>query len=192
MIFMGQEWGASTPFPFFTDHNPALGEAIKAGRREEFSHFAAFREPLELDKLPNPQAVETFRASKLIWDERKNEPHASTLQLYKAAFALRSSHLAFRPLQRNSWTVTSLACGVGAIRLHSVECDWLVIFDLVGGHSGTLKGELLFEKIAGIWEIVFSTSDTRFGGDGTCGIDLVSMEARFPTPETVVLRAFPI
>lgn len=91
LLFMGQEWGASTPFQFFTDHEAELGEKISAGRRAEFQHFKAFAEASARDRIPDPQAAETFMRSKLRWDERSEGQHATLLDLYKALLALRRS-----------------------------------------------------------------------------------------------------
>jgi maltooligosyltrehalose trehalohydrolase len=62
LLFMGEEYDEAHPFQFFTDHDdPAIAEATRAGRREEFARFAAFAR----DSVPDPQDVETFRRSKL-------------------------------------------------------------------------------------------------------------------------------
>ncbi|MGB8170487.1 MAG: alpha-amylase family glycosyl hydrolase, partial [Chthoniobacteraceae bacterium] len=189
MLFMGQEWAASTPFLFFTDHTPELGKLIVAGRREEFRHFAAFRAPEVLEKLPNPQAPRTFGASKLVWEERLRGAHAQALELYKTCLALRAGDAAFRPVSRDSWQVEVLASGIGVLRLHSTGGDWMVLFDLHGDHETSLANEPFFQLERGTWEVVLWTNETRFGGDGQCAVDPVILRATFATPETVVLRA---
>ncbi len=85
LLFMGQEWGASTPFQFFTDHDEELGALVTEGRRREFAHFAAFADPTQRASIPDPQRVETFERSKLRWDERSQAPHDQVLQLYRGA-----------------------------------------------------------------------------------------------------------
>lgn len=89
LLFMGQEWGASTPFQFFTDHDAELGALVTEGRRREFAHFAAFADPAQRATIPDPQARATFERSKLRWDEREAEPHATILDLYRALLAFR-------------------------------------------------------------------------------------------------------
>jgi maltooligosyltrehalose trehalohydrolase len=96
LLFMGQEWGASTPFLFFTDHNAELGRAVTTGRREEFRRFAAFADPDRRARIPDPQRPETFLASRLRWDEQEREPHRSLLQLYRRLLALRRTEPALR------------------------------------------------------------------------------------------------
>ena len=85
MLFQGEEWGASTPFLYFTDHHdPELGRAVSEGRRREFASFG-----WRADDVPDPQAVETFERSKLDWDEREKPPHAELLDWHRSLIALR-------------------------------------------------------------------------------------------------------
>ena len=67
---MGQEWAATSPFLFFTDHKPELGRLVTDGRRKEFADFRAFTDPAARAPHPRPQAEETFRRSRLDWNER--------------------------------------------------------------------------------------------------------------------------
>ncbi|MDE8346093.1 MAG: malto-oligosyltrehalose trehalohydrolase [Acidocella sp.] len=63
MMFMGEEWGETRPFLFFTDHGEELGELVRAGRRREFAQFAGFADAESREKIPDPNARETFSAS---------------------------------------------------------------------------------------------------------------------------------
>jgi maltooligosyltrehalose trehalohydrolase len=91
LLFMGQEWAATAPFQFFTDHESELGKLISEGRREEFRHFKAFADPALRDAIPDPQAAETFERSRLNWSERRTEPHRDILDLYRQMLRLRRS-----------------------------------------------------------------------------------------------------
>lgn len=85
MLFQGEEWGASTPFLYFTDHRePELGEAVRRGRREEFAAFGW--DPVQ---IPDPQAEDTFLRSKLRWDEMERDPHAGILKWHRSLIRLR-------------------------------------------------------------------------------------------------------
>ncbi len=86
MLFQGEEWAASTPFQFFTNHNPELGKLVSAGRRKEFAAFGW--NPAD---IPDPQSPATFQRSKLNWDERRQPPHAEMLDWYRRLIALRRS-----------------------------------------------------------------------------------------------------
>jgi malto-oligosyltrehalose trehalohydrolase len=85
MLFMGEEWGADTPWQFFTDHtDPFLAEAVSNGRRSEFAaHGWGFAD------VPDPQDKETFLRSKLDWSQPGREPHGSLLRWYRSLLALR-------------------------------------------------------------------------------------------------------
>jgi len=87
MLFMGEEWGADTPWQFFTDHtDPGLAAAVSSGRRSEFkAHGWGFAD------VPDPQEKETFLRSKLDWTQRDREPYRSVLDWYRALLALRRS-----------------------------------------------------------------------------------------------------
>jgi maltooligosyltrehalose trehalohydrolase len=87
MLFMGEEWGASSPFQYFTDHrDPALGRLVSEGRRREFASFG-----WQPEDVPDPQDPATFERSKLRWDEVASTPHAELLQWHKDLIALRRS-----------------------------------------------------------------------------------------------------
>ena len=69
LIFMGEEWAASTPFLFFCDFCGELGEAVRNGRKEEFGRYPDFQDPAKRDRIPDPIEVDAFNASKLDWSE---------------------------------------------------------------------------------------------------------------------------
>ncbi|WP_026546276.1 malto-oligosyltrehalose trehalohydrolase [Paenarthrobacter nicotinovorans] len=85
MLFMGEEFGASTPWQFFTSHpEPELGKATAEGRIKEFERMG-----WDPAVVPDPQDPETFQRSKLNWDEAGEGDHARLLQLYKDLAQLR-------------------------------------------------------------------------------------------------------
>ena len=85
MLFQGEEWGASTPFQYFTDYlEPELAKAIRDGRHRELAAFG-----WKTEAIPDPQAPDTFLRSKLIWKELSREPHAGLLDWHRQLIALR-------------------------------------------------------------------------------------------------------
>ena len=85
MLFQGEEWGASTPFQYFTDHpDPVLGQAVSEGRRNEFGYFG-----WQPEQVPDPQDEATFVSSRLDWAELDRHPHATLLAWYRRLIALR-------------------------------------------------------------------------------------------------------
>jgi maltooligosyltrehalose trehalohydrolase len=89
MLFMGEERGASTPFPFFCDFEPDLAQLVTRGRREEFARFPEFSNPATRDCIPDPGAEETFRKAILDWERLEETEHAGWLELYGGLLALR-------------------------------------------------------------------------------------------------------
>lgn len=86
MLFQGEEWAASTPFQYFTDHQDAdLGRAVSEGRRREFTAFGWAAE-----EVPDPQGPATFARSRLDWSELDDPGHAEMLGWYRALIELRS------------------------------------------------------------------------------------------------------
>jgi len=131
LLFMGQEWAASSPFLYFTDHHAALGEQVTRGRRQEFAGFAKFA-AAALATIPDPQASDTFERSKLQWAERERPPHAGILQLHRRLLALRATHPALRrpeydttgaqALDEHTVTITRTSAGqtlLAVVRLSS-------------------------------------------------------------------------
>jgi maltooligosyltrehalose trehalohydrolase len=85
MLFQGEEWAASTPFQYFTDHrDPTLGDAVSRGRRAEFAAFG-----WDPERVPDPQHAETWARSKLDWHEPGAGVHADVLAWYRSLIALR-------------------------------------------------------------------------------------------------------
>jgi maltooligosyltrehalose trehalohydrolase len=87
MFFQGEEWGASTPFLYFSDHrDPALAQMVREGRRREFAAFA------KAGEIPDPQSAKTWARSQLAWDELAQPRHAEILDWHKRLIRLRRSN----------------------------------------------------------------------------------------------------
>jgi maltooligosyltrehalose trehalohydrolase len=88
MLFQGEEFGASSPFQYFTHHDdPELARQVSDGRKNEFKGFGWSPE-----EIPDPQEEETFQRSKLNWEEIAGEPHAVLLEWHKQLIRLRRAH----------------------------------------------------------------------------------------------------
>ncbi|NIL74522.1 MULTISPECIES: malto-oligosyltrehalose trehalohydrolase [Rhodococcus] len=88
MLFMGEEWGASTPFQFFTSHpEPELGKATAEGRKAEFAEHG-----WDSDDIPDPQDPQTFLRSKLDWSELGDGDHERLLETYRGLLSLRKQY----------------------------------------------------------------------------------------------------
>jgi maltooligosyltrehalose trehalohydrolase len=112
LLFMGEEWAASTPFLYFTGHESAtLGRAVTEGRRREFAAFG-----WDPQQVPDPQDPATFAASKLRWEERGEPEHAATLDWYRALIALRRATPELHDGRRDLTEVT-----------HDEDAGWLTL-----------------------------------------------------------------
>ena len=105
MLFMGEEWAATTPFPFFCDYHGELAEAVKKGRGEQLSNQDPKPSDDEMRRAPDPQAQSTLRSAQLNWNEVAEPEHARVLDWYSRVLAVRQR--AVVPL------LTGLVCSCG-------------------------------------------------------------------------------
>jgi maltooligosyltrehalose trehalohydrolase len=126
LLFMGQEWAATTPFQFFTDHDEELGRLVSEGRLNEFRHFESFRDPDARRRIPDPQAPETFLRSRLRWEERARGEHRRVLELYRSLLRLRQIDPVFKSSGREQLEVGAHG-PVLVVRRWSAEGDRLLL-----------------------------------------------------------------
>lgn len=117
LLFMGEEWAASTPFLFFCDFSEDLHEAVREGRRREFARFERFRAPAAREVIPDPDAADTFTRSRLDWRERGEPGHRDWLAFYRRLLRLRAERLLPR-------LEGSRALGAGALGPAAVQAAW--------------------------------------------------------------------
>ena len=165
MLFMGQEFAASTPFLFFTDFNPELGRLVTEGRRSEFAAFRAFADPDMRDSIPDPQEEATFLASRLDLQERRT--NAPIYRLYQELLALRTGD----PVLRHGDRATTRAVAVGAQIV--VVHRWRGTAHRVLVANFGAATNLLLANTPGLrdvpvaaWHLLLSTADPQFGGGG--------------------------
>lgn len=188
LLFMGQEWAASAPFQFFTDHDPELGRLVTEGRRKEFAGFPEFADPDALTRIPDPQVFDTFARSKLDWLEPEKGEHAAVLALYEECFRLRADHAAFRPATRDGWTILASE-EIVAIGYRDLKSAFLLLVNLWGPCTSRISGfnpNIIPEGLS--WEVVLSSNEARFGGGGS-GFAQHDLEVTFADTETVLLQA---
>lgn len=107
MLFMGEEWGASTPWQFFTSHpEPELAAATREGRKAEFARMG-WDESL----VPDPNDPATFERSKLDWSELDEPAHARLLSLYRALARLRREHAELTDPDQRGHAAESVGAG---------------------------------------------------------------------------------
>jgi maltooligosyltrehalose trehalohydrolase len=149
LLFQGEEWGAQTPFLYFTDHeDPDLGRRVAEGRSREFS---AFRWQ---GAVPNPQEADTFERSKLNWSELSAPPHAELLEWYRELISIRRDKVV---LPRES-----RADSAKAVTNFDADAGWLTFV-----HNGVLavfNFAALSQTVprpGGEWKLVLSSDPTE-------------------------------
>jgi maltooligosyltrehalose trehalohydrolase len=105
LIFMGEEFGAETPFFFFCDFEKDLAAAVASGRRNEFARFAKFNDPAKREHIPDPTSAATFEASQLRWSLIDQSPYQDWLRFYSKLLRLRCQYIV--PLVSTSCVVDS-------------------------------------------------------------------------------------
>jgi len=93
LLFMGEEFGAATPFLFFCDFGADLASKVAEGRRSEFAKFAQFSSPQAQAQIPDPNSKATFLASKLKWNSLDKQEHREWLKFYRELLACRRNEI---------------------------------------------------------------------------------------------------
>jgi maltooligosyltrehalose trehalohydrolase len=166
MLFQGEEWGAGTPFQYFTGHtDPALGRAVSEGRRREFASFGW--NPAD---VPDPQDPATFERSKLDWREPAAEPHAGLLAWYRELIALRRRHGEFADPRLNSVRTE-----------YDRQAGWLIVHR---GPAAVLAnlGSQTWTFPVGPGVTLLAASDERIGRPGQAGLTRYTLP-----PDTVAI-----
>jgi maltooligosyltrehalose trehalohydrolase len=128
MLFMGEEWGARTPWMYVTDHpEPELAQAVREGRAREFGGHgwaAMYGEDEATFRVPDPQDPATHAASRLDWDEPGLPGHARMLDWYRRLVALRRE---VPDLASGDRAGTDLTWAPDAEPVDGAWADWLVL-----------------------------------------------------------------
>jgi len=192
LLWMGQEWAATTPFQYFTDHPEELGRLVTEGRRKEFGKFSAFADPAVRERIPDPQAPSTFERSRLRWDEAERMPHAGVRALYRELIALRRTHPALVRRDRDRFAVAALGEHALALRRTGEDGRALLLVVSFGGSLSVELDAMEETRASGApWELLLSTEEARFGGDAEGELVRLSPEGRLEMggPGAVVLEA---
>ncbi|MCC7370129.1 MAG: malto-oligosyltrehalose trehalohydrolase [Chloroflexi bacterium] len=160
MLFQGQEFAASSPFQFFTDHNADLGKLVTDGRRKEFAAFTAFADPKRRKQIPDPQAESTFTRSVLDWSERV--AHAGVLDLYRTLLRLRRDDPVLRRQDRSATRAAALTTDLLAIRRFQDDDERLLLANF--GADAVVVDAIAMENLGLFnpegWRLLWSTPST--------------------------------
>jgi maltooligosyltrehalose trehalohydrolase len=137
LLFMGQEWNASTPFLYFTSYEAELGRLVTQGRRKEFEHFEQFSGA----EVPDPQAPGTFERSRLRWEEATCPPHAGTRALYRELLRLRREERCLRERSRGSFEAAAVGPQAVLLRRSAQGRTLFVLVNVRGRLSHRLEAD---------------------------------------------------
>jgi maltooligosyltrehalose trehalohydrolase len=150
LLFQGEEWGARTPFLYFTDHeNAELGRLVAEGRNREFSSFS------RQGTVPNPQEFETFTRSKLDWSEMSKPPHGELLEWYRQLIRLRHAKMA----AASGAAARGTSRGKAAVKFDS-DARWLTFLhgDLLCVFNFALAAQRV-RMPSGEWDLVLRSDE---------------------------------
>lgn len=135
LLFMGEEWGSKQPFLFFTDYNDELAQAVREGRRGEFSEFSAFADPGTRSTIPDPNALATFKTSQPSLTDLQHPEHQAWLDFYSQLLQLR-----------HQWIIPRLAGSRAAaarvLAEKSVTASWIM------GDNSRLQLDINLSEVA--------------------------------------------
>jgi len=158
LLFMGEEYGETAPFPYFVSHrDPTLIDAVRRGRREEFAGFGWEGEP------PDPQGEETFQRAKLNRELRREGKHRVLYEFYRALIRLRREHPALAHLSTENLGAASFERHrVLLMRRWAGEAEACTIL-----HFGESPVTLELPLPAGDWRKVLDSGEERWYGAGS-------------------------
>ena len=165
LLFMGEEYGETAPFLYFTSHtDPALAQAVRAGRRREFAQFAWGQE------VPDPQDPQTVHRSVLKHRLREQDPHRALLRFYCDVIALRKRSPALRNCSKEHLEVKTLPeQKVLLIQRWQPQDEEILLFASCASESVTLVPPLP----PGRWQKVLDAEAEHYGGLGQDGLPAV-------------------
>lgn len=183
MLFMGEEYGETSPFLYFVSHSDAgLNRAVHEGRKREFSSFSWKGEP------PDPSDPETFNRSRPDPSIRSHGSHGQLYNLYRDLILMRKTLPPFLCFDRECHSVTAFEDSgiVMLIRRDISEGDTIIIVFNVSRSSSTVH----FSLSDGNYQRILDSSDVVYGGSGTTLPETVfsGVEAKIPPQSFAIFR----
>ena len=185
LLFQGQEFAASSPFLFFADHNPELARAVRKGRAEFLTQFPTMASKEAQSTLADPGDVATFERCRLDLSER--EKHREALALHTDLLALRRDDAVFRAQRAGGVDGAVLGDDAFVLRFFGEGGDRLVLVNLGADLPLVRMAEPLLAPAEGAaWRVIWSSEDTKYGGQGTPPLERDGAW-RLPAQSTLVL-----
>jgi maltooligosyltrehalose trehalohydrolase len=188
LLFMGQEFLASSRFMFFADHHAELGKLVHAGRRKFLQQFRAYADEAVQQAIPDPAALDTFMNSKLDWDQAAQ--HEPALAMHRELLRLRREDPVISLLDSAAIDGATLSERAFVLRWFNDEHgDRLLVVNL--GQELLLEPApepLLAPALRTHWEPLWSSEDFRYGGHGRVNPVNARQQWRIPGDCAVLLR----
>lgn len=187
MLFQGQEFGATTRFCYFADHQPELAKLVDEGRRKFLAQFPSLATPEVQAQLPKPHDRSTFESSKLDWSEKDRRPQA--VALFRDLLSLRRNDPVFSA--HNPEIDGAVICPEAFLLRYfdSAGRDRLIVLNLGGDMEICPVPEPLIAEPAGCeWELIWSSEDPKYGGLGT-PTTLAENQCHLPAHSALVFAA---
>jgi maltooligosyltrehalose trehalohydrolase len=150
MLFMGQEFGASSPFQYFTDHNADLGKLVTEGRRREFRAFSAFANPAARERIPDPQAASTFTDSKIHIQETDTGAGSKLQALYQRLLEMRRADPVLADQARERMQARALTDQILAVRRWQTDQERLLLVNF-----GDIEARV--DDFGGEWQVLLDS-----------------------------------
>lgn len=164
LLFMGQEFGASTPFPFFADH-AGLADLIYQGRKKFLAQFPSYRSSEAQEKVPHPCLASTFERAKLKLSER--ETHRELYHFHRDLLQLRREDPVLAAQARDRIDGAVLGPEAFVLRFLGLDGDRLLVINLGPEFDYRPAPEPLLAPPTGrYWQDVWSSDAARYGGPG--------------------------
>lgn len=157
LLFMGEEYGETAPFPYFVDHSdPALNEAVRNGRADEFLLHGRFGD------TSDPSLEETFRSSKIDLNLRSRPGHREVFAFYQEVLRLRRATQVLGKPIRKGLDVRVLGGGHVVMMKRELKGEgWLALFNF-----SILESAAALPPITGRWRKTLDSSSNQWGGPG--------------------------
>ena len=164
LFFMGQEFGASTPFCYFVDHGPELAALVHKGRKEFLAQFPSYASPEAQAAIPDPSNPSLFMRSKLDWTERRR--HAAIVRFHRDLLRLRRDDPVIAAQDRQRIDGARLAADAFVLRYFARDgADRLLVINLGTQSDCRPAPEPLLSMVGGrLWQLVWSSNDPQYGG----------------------------
>ncbi|MDT5272685.1 MAG: maltooligosyltrehalose trehalohydrolase [Acidobacteriota bacterium] len=167
MLFMGQEFAASSPFHYFADHEPELAGKVRRGRAEFLAQFRSIATRETRINLPDPGALETFEHCKL--DHAERDSHREVYELHRDLLRLRRADAVFNAQEPRALDGAVLGPEAFVLRYFGIEGDdRLLVVNFGADLNLNPAPEPLLAPPAGkVWRTIWSSEDYAYGGTGT-------------------------